>query len=970
VVVANDQHSANQERSSGWLDSGFTRRAFMKTTGALAGAAAMGSTFFVENEAMAENFGSPVLIETDENVDIKYSVCLACHNGCGIRCKVVDGVLVKIDGNPYHPNNMEPHLAYDTAPADARLIAGKTCAKGQAGLQVLYNPFRIKEPLKRVGARGEGNWESISWDQAFDEIVNGADGRPGLNAMRDLENDIDPSAPELGKKVNQVVFSGGRNQHGQKEFTDRFWGDVFGTINKRHDHTSICETSHHVAYALATGKGMGEKGKTKASTDLPNCKFVLWFGADPCAANFPFVPQSRKLINMLQGDAKLAMVDPRFNVAASKADWWLPIKPGTDAALALAIGRWIIENDRHNKVFLQRPHDGAANPTGELNTTDGTFLVKIENGQPNAFLRADEAGIGGGTSDDFVVWAGGAAVQYDTVDTADLTPGSVTVNGFTCKTSFEVYRDRVMEQTIAQYAEISGLADRVDDIIAIAEELTNPAYGRKVSVESYRGPVQHTNGTYSALAIIALNTLLGNYDWQGGHIFSGDHWSETGGKDGNIWTPKAVKNKVGASGVQCTRVLSNYEDSTEFAANGYPARRPWFPLAFNLNYQEIVPSIEDQYPYPVKALILYWNNIAYSTPAGKAAVQRVLADESKIPLIVSIDIEMGETTAYADYILPDSTYFERWSTPHLGSAIPFKASPVRQPVVGTLDTEMNYTPVLPNTKTLEDILIGIGKAMGLDMTGLDPDGNDVPMDRAWDFHRQMIENLALEGNDGYTLDDILARGGRFNDPGTEYANGHMNKVFGKRIHLFIEPMATTKDSITGEFYEGVPKYEAPADVNGNAVDDFDSAFPFLLNTYKQAWHSMARTAVNPWLMSVQPENFVEMSRVDADDLGIRTGDEVIVTSSSHAEGSVGRAYVTETIRPGVVAIAHSFGHWEMSSKAYRVNGVDSDFDGTRAAGIAASPIMRVDPQVGNAPLQDKIGGSVSFYDTRVQVAKV
>ncbi len=106
--------------------------------------------------------------------------------------------------------------------------------------------------------------------------------------------------------------------------------------------------------------------------------------------------------------------------------------------------------------------------------------------------------------------------------------------------------------------------------------------------------------------------------------------------------------------------------------------------------------------------------------------------------------------------------------------------------------------------------------------------------------------------------------------------------------------------------------------------------------------------------------------------GIRTGDEVQLTtaSSSAVPDTVGRAYVTETIRPGVVAVAHSFGHWEMSSKSYKVDGADSDFDGTRAAGVSANPIMRVDPQIGNVSLQDKIGGSVSFYDTRVQVTKV
>lgn len=954
-----------QSGSRGWLDSDVSRRTFLKTTGALTGAVAFGSTLFVENAAKAENFGNPVLVETDDNVVVKYTTCLGCHNGCGIRCKIVDGILVKIDGNPYHPNNLEPHLPYGTDPDEAKLIPGKACAKGMSGMQVLYNPLRIQQPLKRVGSRGSGQWEAISWDQAFAEIANGADGRPGLKELRDLENDIDPNAPELGKRVNQVVFSGGRNQHGQKEFTDRFWGDIYGTINKRHDHTSICETSHHVAYALVTGKGMGESGKTKGSTDLPNCEFVLWFGSDPMAANFPFVAQSRKLINMLDNGGKLAVVDPRFNVSASKANWWLPIIPGTDAALALAIGRHIVENERYNTAFLQRPHDGAANPTGELNTSDATFLVKIENGRPTAFLRADEAGIGGGTSDDFVVWSGSLAAQYNTVDTADLLPGEVTVNGFTCKTALELYKDRVMEQTIAQYSAICGIDENT--ITEVAHELSS--HGRKASVEHYRGSVQSTNGTYNALAILALNTLLGNYDWQGGHIFSGDHWHEEGGKKGNIWTPKAVKNKVNTSGVQCTRVLANYEDTTEFAANSYPAHRPWFPLAFNFNYQEIVPSIEDQYPYPVKALILYWNDIAYSTPAGRAAVERVLADEEKIPLIVSIDIEMGETTAYADYILPDSTYFERWSTPHLGSAIPFKASPVRQPVVGSFDGSMNYTPVLPNTKTLEDILIGLGNAIGLDMTGLDPNDNDVPITRAWDFHRQMIENIGLEDG-GPGLDAVLARGGRFKDPGTEYKDGHMNKVNGKRTYLFIEPMAMTKDSISGEYYDGLPKYAPPADINDNPVATFDSSFPLQLVTYKQAWHSMARTICLPWLVSIQPENFVEMNRADAEARGIRTGDEVIVTSASHAEGSVGRALLTETIRPGVVAIAHSFGHWEMSSKSYTVNGSNSDSDSTRGAGIAANPIMRTDPNKSNVALQDKIGGSVAFYNTRIQVAKV
>jgi anaerobic selenocysteine-containing dehydrogenase len=958
----------DKEQKGGWLDSGVSRRSFLKSTSVLAAGAAVGATFFRENVAKAANFGSPDLIDTDSNADVKYSVCLACHSACGIRCKVVNGILVKVDGNPYHPNCLEQHLDYDTDPAVAKTTLGRTCAKGQAGIQVLYNPHRIKEPLRRVAGtpRGGGQWETITWDQAFTEIAT------KLNALRDLTTDVDSNDANMGKKVNQIIFSGGRNEHGQKEFTDRFFGSSVGTANKRHDHTSICEVSHHVAYELVTGKGIESKTKTKASTDLPNCDFVLWFGSDPCSANFPFVPQSRKLIEMLQRGGKLAVVDPRCNVAASKADWWLPIKPGADGALALAIARYIIDNNLYNTGFLQRPHSGAANPTSEENVTDATLLVKIVSGHATAFLRADEAGIAGGTSSDFVVWNSGAAAQHDTVDTGDLLPGQVTVNGITCKTAFELYVESVRSRTLSEYSTLCGID--VATIQTIAQELT--AHGRRVSVEHYRGSVQHTNGTYNAMAIILLNSLVGNYNWKGGHVFGGSHWHETGGKAGNQYTPGTVTNGVSTSGVEITRVKSNYEDSTEFTNNGYPATRPWFPFAYHYNYQEIIPSIDDAYPYACGALILYWNDIAYSTPAAKAVTERVMKDESKVPFSVSIDIEMGETSALCDLVLPDTTYMERHSTPHVGSAIQTDTSGVRQPVVGSYDASMNYTPYLTNTKTLEDILIGIGKAMGIPLDGEDKDGNPITMNNEWDWHRQLIANIAGEGSgvpggtEQAQIDYVLARGGRFENADQAYDGDKMAHKFTGRIYFFSETLGSAKDSMTGNPFDGFAKYEPVADLLDNLVDVTDAAYPLTLLTYKQAWHSMARTICNPWLVAIQSENFVEINSVDAQSRGIQTGDQVKVTSASLPNGAVGLALVTETVRPGVIAIAHSFGHWQMSSKSYKVNGVDSSTEPTRANGIAANPIMRADPQMPNVTLQDKIGGSSSFYDTRVQVAKV
>lgn len=945
MLAWNNQSKSRQTRPVGWLDPEIDRRSFLKTVGMLAAGATVGGFFFRENEALAANFGNPVLVETDSKVEIKYSVCQGCHGGCGIRCKVVDGVLVKIDGNPYHPNNAEPHLPYATDPEAAKLTPARICAKGAAGMQSLYDPHRLKEPLKRVGSRGSGQWQTITWEVALAEIA------AGLAPLRDVSTAIDSAAPELGPKANQVIFSPGRNQ--QVQFNDRFWGKVFGTINSKQDHTSICEASHHVAHDLMTGQGITASTKNHTKPDLANSKFVLWFGSDPCSANFPFVPIARKLIGMIHEGGTLYVVDPRCNVAASKGTW-VPIKPGTDAALALAIGRHILDNGLHNAAFLRRPHDGAANPTGELNVSDATLLVRIVNGHPLAFLRADEAGIAGGTSSDFVAWSAGAGVKYNTVDSAELLPGAVTVNGISCKTAFELYAERVREKSLEEYAGICGVD--VEIVRKLGNELI--AAGRQGCVTMYRGSVQHTNGTYTGLAVLALNLLIGNFNWKGGLSFGGGAWDPTGGYTGAPYKPGDVPGGVSSTGVQINRAKAKYEDSTEFGSKGYPAKRPWFPLANYANYQELIPSIEDQYPYSAKALILYWNGIPYSTPAARATFERVVADESKIPLVVAIDIAMGEATVWADYVLPDTTYFERWSVVGVAPTILTKTSGVRQPVVGTLDADMRYTPVLPNTKMLEDVLIGLASAAGW----------PVGLSSAWDFYRQLIANVAAQDG-GPSVGDVLARGGRFEDADKAYDGEKLARRFSGRVYFFSEKLAKTHDSITGSYFDGLGKYEPPADVKGNSIESQDGAFPLQLVTYKLGWHTQMHTIRYPWIVSIQPENFVELNSVDAQARGIHSGDTVYITSPSSPQGLAGRARVTETVRPGVVAVSHHFGHWQMSSRPYKVNDTNSSYDATRGTGIQSTQIMRVDPQLGNVTLQDKIGGSASFYDTRVQVAK-
>lgn len=212
--------------------------------------------------------------------NILYTACLGCHTSCGAKARILDGVLAKLDGNPYSAHNMLPQPPYETAPWDLTRIDGKMCPKGQGMIQTLYDPYRVRTTLKRAGPRGSGKWKTIPFDQAIDELVNGGllfkdvpgeenrqveglkniwklrDSQVAMNMAADvkriaqkkmtvaefktkyrdhLDALIDPDHPDLGAKNNQLAFMGGRIQYGRQAFMKRWLNGGFGTINY-HDH--------------------------------------------------------------------------------------------------------------------------------------------------------------------------------------------------------------------------------------------------------------------------------------------------------------------------------------------------------------------------------------------------------------------------------------------------------------------------------------------------------------------------------------------------------------------------------------------------------------------------------------------------------------------------------------------------------------------------------------------------------------
>ncbi len=968
-----------------------TRRTFLKVSGGVAAAAAVSPVIF----KATPGFAGPD--DTEKNTDVVFihSVCQMCHSRCGIKCKVKGGQLLKIDGNPWHPNNRgeDERLPFSTSLTNARSHFGRLCPKGHAGIQTVYDPYRIQHPLKRVGSRGSGRWETITWTQAFSEIA------AKINTLIPFAQRnttlIDSSSADLGKIANQLIFSPGRSI--EKPVSERIFKAGYGTANYGIDHTSICEVSHHTGNELMTTDHIAGTGATNHfKTDLLLAKYMLVFGGNPVEANFPMLALARGIADMRDparsgGAGKVVIVDPRFSNSAAKADQWVPIRPGGDSALALGMAHVMLTNATYNAAYLQNANKAAATAKSESTYTDASWLVIVDSSHANykKFLTATEAGITSplaganpvcislGTSTPIEAAVSGS---NPTAAYGELDSGEVTVNGIKCRSSFGLYKDSVFSMNLHEYASIGGISEST--ITQLATDFTS--YGRKASAWTYRGAVQHTNGTYTQMAVMALNWMIGNVDYAGGLSKGGGSWSETNATGGvNVAT---VTGGGTVSGPRIDRAKGSTYNSTKSYYVGTPTPRPWFPFASHGNFQELIPSIEDEYPYSAKVLITYWNAWPYSVPGGKATWERTVSDEVKLPLLVSISPVMGEVSAWADYILPDSTYLEKWSWAGGNAAIPIKVSPMQQPVVGKYDgvtiggtgswtfnpaATNEYTPFLPDTKMHADILVGLAKAISSSYPGVGTDafGSGKHFDRAWDMYKHELKNVSLSSV--MTEQDIVDRGGAFADPGTAYDSSNANLLknkYGGVLHFYIQSLALGVDTITGQKYSGTALYKPISHADDTLVDD--TAYPMHLVTYKTVEHGQARTNVNPWLMMIQPENFVDIAAADARTLGVETGDDVKIISASNPVGLVGKARVTEGLRPGVVAISHHYGHWENSSKAYTLDGKNSGYDNSRGAGITANPIMRLDDYTGNVSLQDPIGGSCSFNDTQVRIERV
>jgi tetrathionate reductase subunit A len=1030
-----------------------------------------------------------------------YSACLQCNTGCGMKVKLLDGVAVKVDGNPLAPQTLFPHLPYSTPIDVLAKIDGALCPKGQAGLQTVYDPYRIRKVLKRAGKRGENKWVTIPFEEAIDEIVNG--GRlfkdvpgeenrhvPGLKeiwvlrdpkvakAMADevariralakevhlgnkprteldtaiagfkakfpdhLQFLIDPDHPDLGPRNNQLVFLWGRVKGGRQHLITRFVQGAFGSCNA-HGHTTVCQGALYFAsQAMSEQWAYDAKSKKVKWTggqkfywqaDTGNSEFIIFVGASPFEANYgPPGRTARITQGMEKGQLKFAVLDPRFSKTAAKAWKWVPIKPGTEGAFALAMIRWIIENHRYDARYLANANKAAAKADGEPTWCNATWLVKIDDqGNPTEFLRASEIGIapvqkrkaGDGEQYEyelFVALKDGRPVAVDPNDEENPVEGDLFVQArleakegksFRVKSALQLLYEAACEHTLNQWAEICGV--RASDIVVLAQEFTR--HGKKAVADIHRGVSQHSNGFYQCWTWNCLNLLLGNYDWKGG-LVKATVWDIAGERPGKPFVFESMHpGKLTPFGISIIRHGISYEETTLFA--GYPAKRPFYPLASDI-YQEVIPSIEDQYPYPIKCLMLYMGTPVYALPGGDKLIP-TLRDTEKLPLFVAIDILVGETSMYADYVFPDLTYLERWEFHGSHPSFAPKIQPIRQPAIAPIpETVKVFGEEMPIS--LEAVLLAIAERLGLPGFGKDGFGGGMPLTHPDHLYLKMVANVAAGDGPGEEVPDaddrelkvfqrarshlprsvfdltrwqeavgerwwrkvvyVLNRGGRFENYERAYEGEQVRHKYGKLINLYTEKVAATRNAMTGKAFSGIPRYFPPyTDCTGRPMED--EGYDLTLITYREITMTKSRTIGNYWLLNVLPENALLVSSKDAAKLGLKDGDLVQVLSASNPEGAwvlgpdrqkplIGKVKVIEGIRPGVVGFSLGFGHWAYGSEEMVIDGEVIPGDPRRARGVHLNASMRVDPVLRSTPLSDPVSASVVFYDTKVRLRRL
>jgi anaerobic selenocysteine-containing dehydrogenase len=816
------------------------------------------------------------------------SACSLCYNQCGIRVHRKDGVVVKIEGNPDSPLGM-----------------GRLCPKGLSGIMLLYDPHRLNVPMKRTnpvkGMHVDPGWVEISWNEALDIVTE---------KIRKIRAE-DP---------RKLVLAGCVPSLTPLTFGMGMFMPAFGSSNVFVSNGHQCGNAEHLLAATL-------HAALTTNPDLEHTNFLLVFGSHcGTAAYYALTTMAQRMADARARGMKLVVVDPMLNASAEKADEWVPIRPGTDGALAMAMLHVLL-----NELGIWDADYLAHHTNGPyLIATEGTYVRDRESGKPLVWDAADQR-----------------AKTFDDPSLGDAAlEGDYTVGGAACRPAFALLREQVRRFTPEQAAEVTtvsaatirriarefGEAARIGSTITI-EGKTLPY--RPASLVYFKGAHGHNHAWLTSLAIELLCEVVGASNVPGGLLGCNPvchGHPETGLPR---WTPKADRDGLLLPGI--------WFGGSEPGFSGllYPPPEPR-PSQW-LHLQDLLPTsltshlpiltIQDPakfgIPYTPEVLINYGSNLVMSVgdPETTAkALERLY--------VISFNLFLDETTAFSDVVLPDTCYLERLDPSpnthihHFPVGLGEWGWQIRQPVVPPLGQRRHFC----------EVLLEVAERIGM--------VDDVYS--VMNHYYALKPPYRLERNGRYTWEELADRiyKNYFGpERGLEWfkANGVLRwpkrpeEPFWKpfvpaRVPIYFEWMKKLGERVTRvardlglqeldtSDFQPLPDWKPCV-----TLETRRPGYDLQAIYYRVAWHTFSLTYENPWLDEISSiaepwSYFVSINTRTARTRGIRDGDWIWV-ESAEAGRVKGRARLVEGIHPEVVGIANNGGHWAPGMPVARGKGV-------------------------------------------------
>jgi anaerobic selenocysteine-containing dehydrogenase len=625
---------------------------------------------------LRDYFSPRELIDTSPRIsdEVKCTTCYMCACRCGIKVHLKDGAIRYIEGNPDHPVNR-----------------GVICGKGASGIMQQASPAKLQKPLERVGERGSGEFREIEWEEAIATAVQ------WLSSVRAT----DPK---------KLAFFTGRDQ---SQSLTGYWAAQFGTPNFA-AHGGFCSVNMAAAGMYTLGGSFWEFGEP----DWAGTRFFMMFGV---AEDHDSNPIKIGLSGLRRRGAKFVSVNPVRTGYSAIADEWIGIRPGTDGLFVLSLVHELLKADRIDVDYLGRYTNAGWLVIQSPGTADDGLFARNDAGeplvlQPSGSLASGMAtGVSARLIGDALLPDGRRAVPvFQLVAERYLDPGyAPEAVAETCGVPAATIRRLAAEMARAAFEEEIELAVPWTDWAGRRHETMR---GRPVSLHAMRGISAHSNGFQTCRALHLLQMLLGTIDVPGGWRYKSPHPKPAPPGPKPAGRPEQVAPGKPLPGIPLGYPLA--PEDLLLDTEGRPFRIDkafsWdAPIAAHGMLQMVISNAWKGDPYPIDTLFMYMANMAWNSAMNTAETMRMLADkdpasgEYRIPRIIYSDAYYSEMVAYADLVLPDTTYFERWDCISLldrpiGS-VEGPADAIRQPIL-TPDRDV---------RPFQDVLIKIGAHLGL-----------------------------------------------------------------------------------------------------------------------------------------------------------------------------------------------------------------------------------------------------------------